>query len=119
MATSTGPEYTALISEVLDTIRDLQTMRSSRAPEDPLPFAEVALMAIVDDPTVMRALCPCLQNVSSDPQSIAIAITPVLASGIQSGYFDFPQNALIFASAAILIAETGVQRLCGSDSMAG
>jgi hypothetical protein len=99
-ANEVNPE--AFLGEVLEAVTDLQTMERD---EGGIPFELVARIAIVDDEEVMERLSPALQGCSSDAFAIAKTITPLLLSQVAAGAVSFPANVLIFASAALLLAE--------------
>jgi len=90
------------LAEVLEAVSDLQKLKQKGGE---VPFELVARIAIVDDEEVMERLSPVLQGCSGDAHSIAKAITPNLVSQVAAGTVSFPSNALIFASAALVLAE--------------
>ncbi len=92
----------AFLAEVLEALTDLQKMKRE---EGQVPFELVARIAIVDDEQVMERLSPALQECNGDAHDVAKAITPVLLSQVAAGVVSFPANALILASAALVLAE--------------
>ncbi|HYG80319.1 MAG TPA: hypothetical protein VD861_08030 [Pyrinomonadaceae bacterium] len=71
--------------------------------------------AVAGQRTVRLHLCPPLQGVSDDALEVARAITPTLASLIESRTVSMPLEANLFAMLSLVIARQGVANFCAEQ----
>jgi hypothetical protein len=121
MTDLTGPDFEREVLNSLDAMDLELALRGGlnavpTPPEDTDPadaerrLAMNAAADLVKQKDILERICPGLQTVASDAQSLAKWITPGLFPLAIAG--TIPMNPLIFAGIAILFLRVGVASLC-------
>jgi hypothetical protein len=101
----TDEEFAARVSQSVTRFQEWKQKHGR------LQFEFMARVCVVDNEDVMEHLAPALEQTNGDAQAIAAAITPKLLALVSSGGASIAADPLLFAAAALLLAERLTQPL--------